>query len=196
MAGELDPPLRVDWLDSGDLRDERPGRLGLTFLPGKHGASLRYPGRVYRRELKTDLADLEAAGIRLLVLLVEDGELRRWGDPRIVEAAAARGIAVVRCPIPDGSPPASLEQMDGILATIAGARNATSVAVACMGGVGRTGVVAACALVAAGWRAADAIGRVRLVRHPEAVETPAQEAFVRAYERHMAVRTASGKVAP
>ena len=57
-------------------------------------------------------------------------------------------------------------------------------------------LAAACALVAAGWRAADAIGRVRLVRHPEAVENPAQEAFVRAYERHMAVRTASGKVAP
>jgi protein-tyrosine phosphatase len=196
VADALDPPLRVDWLDGDDLRDGRPGRLGLTFLPGKHGASLRYPGRVYRRALETDLAELDALGTHRLVLLVEDGELRFWGDPDIVEAAAARGIAVDRYPMPDGSPPASLDEMDEIIATISGARVAGNVAVACMGGVGRTGVVAACALVAAGWQAADAIARVRLVRHPEAVETPAQEAFVRAYERHMAARGPSGNVAP
>ena len=188
MPDTLDPPLRIDWLDGDDLRDDRLGLLGLTFLPGKHGASVRYPGLVYRRELEADLAQLAAAGVRHLVLLVEDAELRRWGDPGIVEAGVAHGVTVARWPMPDGSPPASLGEMDAILAAIGDARQAANVAVACMGGVGRTGVVAASALVAAGWSAADAIDRVRAVRHPEAVETPAQEAFVRAYERHMAGR--------
>jgi protein-tyrosine phosphatase len=196
VPDELDPPLRVDWLAADDLRDHRPARLGLTFLPGKHGASVRYPGLVYRRELESDLAALATAGVHHLVLLVEDAELRRWGDPSIVEVAAGRGIAVERRPIPDGSPPASLDEMDAILASIAAARDEGDVAVACMGGVGRTGVVAASVLVAAGWAASEAIGRVRAVRHPEAVETPAQEAFVRAYERHMAARRRSGNVAP
>ncbi|MDQ2674000.1 MAG: hypothetical protein M3Y40_05040, partial [Chloroflexota bacterium] len=84
-----DRPLRVDWLDRASLRDDRDGRLGLTFLPGKHGASMRYPGRVYRRELNDDLAALADAGVRMLVLLVEDDELDRWGDPAIVEIAAS-----------------------------------------------------------------------------------------------------------
>lgn len=196
MADGLDPPLRVDWLEPSDLRDGARGRLGLTFLPGKHGESVRYPGLVYRRELETDLSELASAGVRRLVLLVEDGELERWGDPGIVETSLAHGIAVDRRPMPDGSPPASIEEMDDILASIAEARTAGDVAVACMGGVGRTGVVAACALVAAGWSSRAAIERVRAVRHPEAVETPTQEAFVTAYERHMVARRRFGKVAP
>jgi protein-tyrosine phosphatase len=53
-----------------------------------------------------------------------------------------------------------------------------------MGGVGRTGTVAACALVAAGWDASSAIAEVRRVRHPTAVETAEQEAFVEAFARH------------
>jgi protein-tyrosine phosphatase len=192
---ELDPPLRVDWLAADDLRDDRPGRLGLTFLPGKRGRSTRYPGRVYRRRLGDDLATLAAAGVTSLVLLVEDDELARWGDLDIVERGSAAGVTIVRHPIPDGHPPASLEAMEAILAAIRTARRTGNVAVACMGGVGRTGSVAACALVAAGWGAADAIARVRAVRHPEAVETAAQEAFVNRYERHVAARgRESGRV--
>ena len=57
-----------------------------------------------------------------------------------------------------------------------------------MGGVGRTGTVVACALVAAGWEAVDAIGEVRRLRHPTAVETPAQEAFVEEFARESAPR--------
>lgn len=180
-APGLDPPLRVDWIGAEELGDGRPGRLGLTFLPGKRGASLRYPGLVYRRELLRDLATLAAAGVTLLVLLVDDAELRRWGDPDIVAVAAASGLDVWRFPMPDGEPPASLDEMDHILAVLDDGRTRSDVAVACMGGVGRTGTVAACALVRAGLSAMEAIARVRAVRHPEAVETPQQEAFVAAY---------------
>ena len=41
-------------------------------------------------------------------------------------------------------------------------------------------------MVAAGASASDAITRVRAVRHPTAVETDEQVAFVKAYERHVA----------
>lgn len=182
----MDPPLRVDWLGAGDLRDERSGRLGLTFLPGKRGPSTRYPGRVYRRRVDDDLATLRSEGVGRLVLLVEDHELARWGDPDIVDRGAAVGVRVDRWPIPDGAPPPTMESMDRILGSIDEAREDGNVAVACMGGVGRTGTVASCALVAAGWAARDAIERVRRIRHPEAVETREQERFVSAYERHIA----------
>lgn len=181
MAEPLDPPLRVDWIEAAELGDGRPGRLGLTFLPGKRGASLRYPGLVYRRELASDVRTLLEDGVTRLVLLVEDTELERWGDPDIVQAAAAAGLDVRRFPMPDGEPPTSIEEMDAILAALDEARVDGDAAVACMGGVGRTGTVAACVLVRAGVPPRDAIERVRDVRHPEAVETRSQERFVAAY---------------
>ena len=182
-------PIRVDWLEPNTLREGLPGRLGLTILPGKHGASLRYPGRVYEREIEQDLAALAAAGVRLLLLLVEDAELERWGDPRIVERAAAQGIDVDRRPMPDGGPPASVSEAESILAAVARGRKHGDVAVACMGGVGRTGTVAACALIASGWDADEAVAEVRRTRHPTAVETDAQVAFVHAFASEVARRS-------
>lgn len=166
----------------------------MTVLPGKRGASLRYPGRVYRGDLDTDLASLVRAGIRRLILLVDDEELSRWGDASIVSRAAAMGLEVDRHPVADGAPPDSAARMDAILASIAAARASGDVAVACMGGVGRTGTVVACALVAAGWSPDAAIVRVRELRHPTAVETPSQERFVRTYR--MARERPSAKVSP
>lgn len=182
----LDPPLRVDWLAAEDLRDGLPGRLGLTFLPGKRGPSFRYPGRVYRRDLAADLRTLAGEGIRVLLLLVDDAELDRWGDPEIVARGAEQGIEIVRRPVADGAAPRTPAEMDAILEVTRRARRNGDVAVACMGGVGRTGTVAACAIVAAGARADAAIARVRAVRHPTAVETGEQIGFVHHYERHVA----------
>lgn len=179
----LDPPLRVDWLGPPVLADGLRGRLGLTFLPGKHGPSERYPGRTYRRELNLDLGTLAEAGIRRLVLLVTDAELSRWGDPEIVARGASAGIDIDRWPMPDGFAPASPAEMDAILGAIRQARVTGDVAVACMGGVGRTGTVAACALVEAGLDADAAVAEVRRVRHPTAVETRAQLEFVYRYWR-------------
>jgi protein-tyrosine phosphatase len=173
--------MRIDWIAAEELDESRPGRLGLTFLPGKRGASQRYPGHVYRRNTSTDLATMHAAGVVRLVLLVEDEELDHWGDARIVELGAKVGVDVRRHPIPDGAAPSSTLAMDRILDDIDEGRAAGDVAVACMGGVGRSGMVAACALARAGRSPAAAIELVRSLRHPTAVETPAQERFVVRY---------------
>ena len=77
----------------------------MTVLPGKRGASARYPGHVYRADIDRDLAALTSARVGRLILLVDDDELGRWSDPDIVERAAGFGIEVERHPMPDGSPP-------------------------------------------------------------------------------------------
>jgi protein-tyrosine phosphatase len=177
----FDPLLRIDWLEPVQLGDDLPGRLGLTILPGKQGVSFRYPGRVYRRDLDVDLGMLRSAGVERLLLLVEDAELSRWSNPAIVERGAAAGVAILRHPIPDGRPPASFGEMGEMLAEIREGRRTGNVAVACMGGVGRSGTVAACALVQGGMSPHDAIATVRAVRHPTAVETAEQERFVAAF---------------
>lgn len=178
--------LRIDWFDPAELAGGLPGRLGLTFLPGKNGASIRYPGRAYRRDTAADLAALRAAGVVRLVLLVDDDELTRWGDPQIIEIGRAAGVDVRRHPLSDGAAPSSHEAMVAILADIDDARSRGDVAVACMGGVGRSGTVAACALVSGGRSAGDAIDRVREVRHPTAVETEEQQRFVGSYAERVA----------
>jgi protein-tyrosine phosphatase len=180
----LDPPIHVDWVDQALLADGLPGRLGLTILPGKRGKSIRYPGLVYRRDARADLERLHGLGVGLLALLVEDRELERWGDPALVEHAALAGLAVRRFPIRDGHPPSSLEGVDALLEDIARVRATSDVVVACMGGVGRSGTIAACALVARGVPPDRAIAHLREVRHPTAVETPAQVAFVSTYAAH------------
>ena len=180
----LDPPIHVDWIDPAVLADGLPGRLGLTILPGKRGKSIRYPGLVYRRDARADLERLHGMGVGLLALLVEDRELERWGDPALVAHAAAAGLAVQRFPIPDGHAPSSADGVDALLDDIARVRASQDVVVACMGGVGRSGTIAACALVAAGVAPDRAIAHLRDVRHPTAVETPAQVAFVSTYAAH------------
>jgi protein-tyrosine phosphatase len=177
----FDPEMRIDWLGPDGLVPRAPGRLGLTFLPGKRGASFRYPGHTYRRDTADDLAAMRAMGVARLILLVEDRELAAWGDPAIVELGAQAGVEVLRHPMADGSPPASIEAMDRILDDIDAARAGGDVVVACMGGVGRTGTVAACALVRSGKPAAAAIHAIRALRHPTAVESAAQELFVSRY---------------
>jgi protein-tyrosine phosphatase len=177
----FDPELPIDWLEPAQLGDTLPGRLGLTILPGKRGTSFRYPGRVYQRDLDHDFALLREVGVQRLILLVEDEELRRWSDLGIVERGRGAGVTVLRHPLRDGSAPGSIDEMKTILSEVLEARAVSNVAVACMGGVGRTGTVAACALVAGGMRPEEAIATVREVRHPTAVETAEQESFVRSF---------------
>jgi protein-tyrosine phosphatase len=174
-------PLRIDWIPGAAPSREAQGRLGLTLLPGKRGASARYPGLVYARDLHRDLASLQGAGVRRLVLLVDDEELRRWGEPDIVERAAPYGIEVVRHPIADGGVPGSPQAMAQVIADVDAGLRQGNVAIACMAGIGRSGLVAACVLVARGVPPDEAIGEVRARRHPSAVESSAQEAFVRRY---------------
>lgn len=182
---ELDPPIHVDWVDSELLADGLPGRLGLTILPGKRGKSVRYPGLIYRRDTRTDLERLRELGVGLLALLVEDWELKRWGDPALPAHAADVGLALYRLPIRDGHAPPSFASVHELLAEVAAVRQSRHVVVACMGGIGRSATIAACALVAAGLSPDRAIAHLRDVRHPTAVETQAQAAFVDAYAAQM-----------
>ena len=182
MSQASPDPLRVDWLEPAWFVDGLPGRLGVTFLPGKRGASMRYPGRFYDRELASDLADLRDAGIRRLILLIEDHELERWGSLEIVETARESRVEVIRRPIRDGGVPTSAAEMDEIVALLDEARaSGANVAVACLGGVGRAGTVAACALIGQGLSAREAVARVRQARHPACVESREQLQFVADY---------------
>jgi len=167
-------PIRVSWIDHAFS-----GRLGMTFLPGKKADGIF--GR-HDRTLATDAHALRSAwGIDLLVVLVEDHELSRFGVGDIDEVMADVGIEMVRLPIPDGGVPANGEEARELVRAIRARLEAgDNVAIACRGGLGRTGTIAACTLIGAGARAREAIGAVRTARH-RAIETEEQVAFVSSF---------------
>ena len=174
--------LVVDWLEATALG--LPGRLGLARAPGAW-----WPGRplVGDAALADDLAALvHQHQARLLVTLLERREMARLGD--LAGEAKRLSLAWLHHPIPDMRPPRSpravLPVVERLLEELGAGRSAV---VHCWAGLGRTGTVAACLLVARGRRAAEALAAVRAVR-AGAVQTAGQEAFVAEFEADWLLR--------
>lgn len=170
-------PIYVDFLAAEDVNFA--GRIGLTIAPGKKDGS-------WDRDLGADLARLrDEYGCGVLVSLLEAHEYEMLEIADLFQRARALGIRTVHFPIEDaGAPPRDAMAGFGELVAeiVAVARAGETVVIHCRGGLGRTGTVAAACLVARGHKADDAIARVRAVR-PGAIETRAQEDFVRAFAR-------------
>jgi ADP-ribosyl-[dinitrogen reductase] hydrolase len=157
-------PIRVDWISQ-----ELPGKIGLTFAPGKH-AYARYEGGQWERDLDADLEDHELAALRI---------------PTLVHAASAHGIEVLRLPIPDGSVPPQLALVTGLLDDIlAAARAGKNVVIHCQGGLGRAGTIGGCLLVRLGKSSEDALAILRDARDPMCPETEEQREFIRRFSGH------------
>lgn len=172
-------PIYVSW-----LRRDLPGRLGLSFAPGKKSVSKF--GGTWRRDLAVDLDRLVGEyGVDLLVCLLEDHELQRLGIPAYVDAVKARGIELLRLPIRDGGVLPELDPVLGVVQRIvAGVRAGQTVVVHCAGGLGRAGTVGGCALVELGATAEEALDILKAKRSPNCPETVEQCRFIRRYAHH------------
>lgn len=185
-------PIRVDFLPLEGL--ELPGRLGITFAPGKKadGADGRW-----ERDLQTDLKRLrEEFEVEVLVSLLEHSE---YGDLEITDLfqeAEGIGMEVLHLPIPDGGVPLQDSEADdyGTLVwdIVARLQRAHTVVVHCRGGQGRSGLVAASVLVALGQPAVKALEAVRRTRKG-AVETPEQEDRIHFFEMELGVKDSTRK---
>lgn len=165
-------PLRIDELALAN------GRLGITFCPGKKGASVF--GAAWDRDLDLDLDAVKGWGANAVLSLIEDHEFEMLGIPELGEAVKARGIEWEHFPIRDLDTPT--DDAMGTWAAISAQLHATlerggRVLVHCRGGLGRAGTIAALLLIERGWSASQAISDVRAVR-PGAIETAEQERWV------------------
>jgi atypical dual specificity phosphatase len=143
---------------------------GFTWIDKPHLAALAQP------ESSTDLLWLRQQGIELLISLTEDRLRRDWVNDA--------GLLLLHEPMIDMAAP-SQEQLDRCISAIQRAveRN-MGVAVHCGAGLGRTGTVLACYLIAQGQTAQNAIARVRRLR-PGSIETEEQaDAVVEFARRH------------
>lgn len=185
-------PLRVDLLDLSGTELEGRGAVGMTFLPGK---KQRGQSGLHWRDLELDLARLRALGVGTLLLLVEDDELQACLVPDIEEAMAAAGPELVRFPVHDPRTPEGRERefRAALRDLIARVRAGGSVAIACRGGMDRSGMTAACLYRELGLGADEAIRRVQAARS-HTITIREQQQFVRDWP--WGVGTQGGKEGP
>ena len=169
----LTHPISVGWLSL-----PWPGRVGLTFAPGKWQPNAATGS--WERDLAVDLARLrnefEAAH---LVCLLEDHELRELRIENLPGASADIGIAMHRLPIADGTTPADATAVAGLVSDIVRwAKSGENVIVHCKGGLGRAGTIGGCVLRSAGMDAPAAFAALTVARGPNCPETAAQRQYV------------------
>jgi ADP-ribosyl-[dinitrogen reductase] hydrolase len=139
------------------------GRVGITFLPGKKWSGGRAGD--HWRDVATDAAQLRELEVDTLLLLVEDHELEHGHVSNIGATLAAKGVALVRFPILDPRTPTNGPAFRAVVADLVSrVRGGEFVAIACRGGLDRSGMAAACLLREAGLEAEQAIDRVHAAR--------------------------------
>lgn len=134
-----------------------PGRLGGGSHPARHGKGA------------DSLQQLSALGFGAVLTLSEEG--------LEADALEAAGLDWLHLPIRESGAPSRM-QMERATGFVAAANRAgKAVFVHCFAGYGRTGVVVAGLMIAAGEDPSAAIARVRRLR-PGAVESARQEEFL------------------
>ena len=160
-------------------RIEIPGhkaRLLLTAFPGRTSANT-----FSIKKMSSVLNLLENDGCSHFLSLVEDGEFDGYCSKAVLEAETKkRLINWIHLPIADMDIPKN-NTLDGLKKIrpklLEAIKTDHSIAIHCMGGLGRSGTVAAMILTDLGISIRSAIRIVRQFR-PGAIETSAQENFV------------------
>jgi len=183
MRGFTPPFFVAVWLRiyAAVNSQEGPGEIGSTIAPGKHA-----PGAAgeWRRNLDADLRRLRKRGATVPVCPLMDEELDFLDIPNLAERAQHVGLVARRFPFHDGGIPHESGQLDDLLDELVDDRQENArLVIHCRGGLGRSGLVAACLLLRLGLcqSAAEAIKKVREGRGPRAFETVAQEQSVEFY---------------
>ncbi len=161
-------PLQPSWVALDD-----------TGLPPSAGlAVVLCPGRKDRgRDLQTDLQLLASQGVRALYGFITEPELAAVGAQSIADQARALGMEYLLLPIPDQGVPTHAEALAWVRQAIERLQHGEKLVFHCLGGLGRSGMLAACVLAACGIPRQDAVARVRAARGPRALETTEQEQF-------------------
>lgn len=167
-------PLRIDWVEPFDV----PGRIGMTFCPGKIQKN-SMSGGDWNRDQITDLGAIRDWGASMLLCLLEDHEIVELKVDSLHTTAEAM-FQYFRLPIVDGNiPDDGGEKVWNEIGPIIrnGLAEGRDLVIFCKGGLGRTGTIAARLLIEFGEAPESAIRYIRNARKG-AIETQAQENYL------------------
>ena len=155
---------RLHWI-------ETPGRLAIMARPRADDW------------LEADVAQWRASGVDQVVSLLEREEVAELGLQRESELCRARGIEFVSFPIPDRGVP-DIRLTLGIARSIAdGMAGGRSIAIHCRAGIGRSSVIAACAMICSGVEANEALALIRAARGVIVPDTEEQRDWIIAFAK-------------
>lgn len=159
----------------------RDGGIDTVPVPGGGGLSL-----CGKHAIAPDVhAALARCGATTVVCLVQEGEL--WGHwPHYVHWLRANdGNTAVWFPVPDLSAPPLEEALPLLQQLLARLDAGEHLLVHCAAGIGRTGTVATCLLMARGMPLEAALAHLRQHRPMAGPEVGSQRDLVEAYARHL-----------
>jgi protein-tyrosine phosphatase/nicotinamidase-related amidase/thiamine kinase-like enzyme len=165
-------PLRVDWLDK---KFTGKGKIGMTLLPGR---------KDYGRVLHDDIIAMQQQGVTHVLTMLTHNEFGIYGVNDLLDQYKEGGLVSVYFPILNQGVSSIhgmieiVQWMDTVL------EEGGNIMLHCVGGLGRSGLVAACYLVLKGMDAQSAIGEVRKARSPRAIESKVQEEFVHRFAEY------------
>jgi protein-tyrosine phosphatase len=153
---------RIHWI-------EMPGRFAIMARPRADNW------------LEVDIIEWRTSGVDLVVSLLEREEVSELGLQREAELCRACGIEFISFPIPDRGVP-EIQQASDIARSIAdGIASGRSIAVHCRAGIGRSSVIAACAMIWSGIEASEALTLIRAARGVIVPDTEEQRDWIIAF---------------
>lgn len=142
---------------------------------GRMAVSRRPRGGLW---LADDMRALRGLGVDTLVSLLMPGELRVLQLEEEEEHAVAAGLSFVSLPVPDLSPPSSVEIVAGLLSLRDEVASGRTIVAHCRERIGRSPLCVASVLVLLGVQPGDAWERIAKVRGRDVPDTAAQGRWV------------------
>ena len=147
--------------------------------PGKLALASRPRGGDW---IEDEMASWRREGVDLVLSLLTPEEEQDLDLEDERRAAQARGIQFISLPIPDRQVPGSEAEVASVLERVdAALSSGKNVVVHCRQGIGRTGLLAACLLVAKGWDPDGAVASVSSARGLPVPETAEQRQWIDHY---------------